>query len=214
MGTNKNQQQQTLSAKANTFLTPPVAGALFLAALVASCLRGALPPVDLRAVCFVRAIVAAAKVWVSRREGRRLRMWAKCSTDSTAEFLKAVLCRDVSWAILTEPPCHSRPLPSSVAFISQQLCCQTPLAQATSSFLAFRFLTYPPPLRVMAPKMAAAEKKPAPAKKAVAKKSTGSRKKGSKKAVESYKIYIYKVCQAKALQMLGVNLVFTPGWSM
>ena len=39
-----------------TFLTPPVAGALFLAALVASCLRGALPPVDLRAVCFVRAI--------------------------------------------------------------------------------------------------------------------------------------------------------------
>ena len=27
------------------------------AALVASCLRGALPPVDLRAVCFVRAIV-------------------------------------------------------------------------------------------------------------------------------------------------------------
>ena len=38
------------------FLTPPVAGALFLAALVASCLRGALPPVDLRAVCLVRAI--------------------------------------------------------------------------------------------------------------------------------------------------------------
>jgi hypothetical protein len=25
--------------------------------LVANCLRGALPPVDLRAVCFVRAIV-------------------------------------------------------------------------------------------------------------------------------------------------------------
>lgn len=37
---------------------PPVAGALFLAALVASCLRGALPPVDLRAVCLVRAMVA------------------------------------------------------------------------------------------------------------------------------------------------------------
>ena len=31
-------------------MTPPVAGADFLAALVASCLRGALPPVDLRAV--------------------------------------------------------------------------------------------------------------------------------------------------------------------
>ena len=38
------------------FLTPPVAGADFLAAFVASCLRGALPPVDLRAVCLVRAI--------------------------------------------------------------------------------------------------------------------------------------------------------------
>ena len=38
------------------FLTPPVAGALFRAALVANCFRGAFPPVDLRAVCFVRAI--------------------------------------------------------------------------------------------------------------------------------------------------------------
>ncbi|GBP90029.1 hypothetical protein EVAR_38935_1 [Eumeta japonica] len=37
------------------FFTPPVAGALLRAAFVASCLRGALPPVDLRAVCFVRA---------------------------------------------------------------------------------------------------------------------------------------------------------------
>ena len=32
-------------------------GADLRAALVASCLRGAFPPVDLRAVCFVRAIV-------------------------------------------------------------------------------------------------------------------------------------------------------------
>ena len=39
------------------FLTPPVAGALLRAALVASCLRGALPPVDLREVCLVRAIL-------------------------------------------------------------------------------------------------------------------------------------------------------------
>ena len=39
------------------FLTPPVAGADLRAALVASCLRGALPPVDLRAVCLVRAIL-------------------------------------------------------------------------------------------------------------------------------------------------------------
>ena len=39
------------------FLTPPVAGALFRAALVANCFRGALPPVDFRAVCLVRAIL-------------------------------------------------------------------------------------------------------------------------------------------------------------
>ena len=40
------------------FLTPPVVGADLRAALVASCLRGALPPVDLRAVCLVRAILS------------------------------------------------------------------------------------------------------------------------------------------------------------
>ena len=34
-----------------------MAGALLRAALVASCLRGALPPVDLRPVCLVRAIL-------------------------------------------------------------------------------------------------------------------------------------------------------------
>ena len=44
------------------FFTPPVAGADLRAALVASCLRGALPPVDLRAVCLVRAMVDDAGV--------------------------------------------------------------------------------------------------------------------------------------------------------
>merc|ERR550519_3196712 len=39
------------------FLTPPVEGADFLAALVASCFLGAFPPVDLRAVCLVRAMI-------------------------------------------------------------------------------------------------------------------------------------------------------------
>lgn len=38
-------------------MTPPDAGADLRAAFVANCLRGALPPVDLRAVCLVRAIV-------------------------------------------------------------------------------------------------------------------------------------------------------------
>ena len=36
-------------------------GADFRAALVANCFRGALPPVDLRAVCFVRAIYSDEK---------------------------------------------------------------------------------------------------------------------------------------------------------
>ena len=36
-------------------------GADLRAALVASCLRGALPPVDLRAVCLVRAILRGAR---------------------------------------------------------------------------------------------------------------------------------------------------------
>ncbi len=39
-----------------SFLIPPVAGAAFLAALFAKCLRGALAPVCLRAVYLVRAI--------------------------------------------------------------------------------------------------------------------------------------------------------------
>lgn len=44
------------------FFTPPVDGALLRAAFVANCLRGALPPVDLRAVCLVRAIVYSETV--------------------------------------------------------------------------------------------------------------------------------------------------------
>ena len=48
------------------FLTPPVAGALLRAALVASCLRGALPPVDFLAVCFVRAILSREKISVRK----------------------------------------------------------------------------------------------------------------------------------------------------
>ena len=35
----------------------PLAGADLRATLLASCFRGALPPVDLRAVCFVRAML-------------------------------------------------------------------------------------------------------------------------------------------------------------
>ena len=46
----------------------PVAGADLRAAFVASCLRGALPPVDLRAVCLVRAIL------LKRQRGRDTRL--------------------------------------------------------------------------------------------------------------------------------------------
>lgn len=43
------------------FFTPPVAGALFRAALVANCLRGAFPPVDFLAVCLVRAMMISGR---------------------------------------------------------------------------------------------------------------------------------------------------------
>ena len=49
------------------FLTPPVAGADLRAALVASCFLGALPPVDLRAVCLVRAIVNDLNIYEEMR---------------------------------------------------------------------------------------------------------------------------------------------------
>ena len=43
------------------FLMAPPTTPVFLAALVANCFRGALPPVDFRAVCFVLAIFSS--VW-------------------------------------------------------------------------------------------------------------------------------------------------------
>ena len=53
-------------------MTPPAVGALFRAAFVASCLRGALPPVDLRAVCLVRAICARERTRCNHGEPRAL----------------------------------------------------------------------------------------------------------------------------------------------
>jgi len=52
---------------------PPDAGADLRAAFVASCLRGALPAVDLRAVCLVRAIVRMSerRCDVAREGGER-----------------------------------------------------------------------------------------------------------------------------------------------
>ena len=42
-------------------MQPPTGGAALRAAFVASCFRGALPPVDLRAVCFTRAMLLSDK---------------------------------------------------------------------------------------------------------------------------------------------------------
>jgi hypothetical protein len=56
----------------------PVVGADLRAALVASCLRGALPPVDLRAVCFVLAIKKYVKEEKEKKEktkNRELRFY-------------------------------------------------------------------------------------------------------------------------------------------
>ena len=51
-------------------------GALFRAALVASCFRGALPPVDLRAVCLVRAILIQRSVARSICLEVQIRVWS------------------------------------------------------------------------------------------------------------------------------------------
>ena len=40
-------------------MQPPIAGAALRAAFVNSCFQGALPPVDLQAVCFVRAMLSS-----------------------------------------------------------------------------------------------------------------------------------------------------------
>jgi hypothetical protein len=58
------------------------------AALVASCLRGALPPVDLRAVCFVRAMVRGTR---GEKEGRRRRT-RKALRRRAVECEEAVRC--------------------------------------------------------------------------------------------------------------------------
>ena len=74
-----------------------MAGALLRAALVASCFRGALPPVDLRAVCLVRAIVSCS------HDGRR--------TENEAERAGCppfILLCELSIAGTVSIPCFAR----------------------------------------------------------------------------------------------------------
>ena len=42
-------------------MQPPIGSAVLQAAFVASCYQGALPPVDLQAVCFTRAMLLSDK---------------------------------------------------------------------------------------------------------------------------------------------------------
>ncbi len=74
----------------DTFLTPPVAGALLRAAFVASCLRGALPPVDLRAVCFVRAMVTIQQT-EDQQDFEAFKWWIVQLSKSPPQLLKGGL---------------------------------------------------------------------------------------------------------------------------
>ena len=75
------------------FLTPPVAGALLRAALVASCFLGALPPVDLRAVCLVRTIILLQRFRVE---------WMVC--EVTCVLFIACVCRNRCVVFVVFPP--------------------------------------------------------------------------------------------------------------
>jgi len=83
-------QQMSTKCGRDTFLTPPVAGALLRAAFVASCLRGALPPVDLRAVCFVRAMVTNQQA-EDQQDVKAFRWWIVQLSKSPAQLLKGGL---------------------------------------------------------------------------------------------------------------------------
>ena len=75
------------------FLTPPVAGALLRAALVASCFLGALPPVELRAVCLVRTIFLLQRFRVE---------WMVC--EVTCVLFIACVCRNRCVVFVVFPP--------------------------------------------------------------------------------------------------------------
>ena len=85
------------------FLTPPDDGDFFLAAFVASCLRGAFPPVDFRAVCLVLAIV----VWI-------LSFWCCCCCCCCCCFVLFCCCcllflfRFFWWLVLFRIPDFQR----------------------------------------------------------------------------------------------------------
>ena len=66
-------------------MTHTIAGADFLAALLASCFRGTFPPVDMRAVCFVRAMGQCgllAAEWELKKMNERTPMYTSALNSS------------------------------------------------------------------------------------------------------------------------------------
>ncbi len=179
-------------------------------------MRGALPPVDLRVVCLVRAMMSTAELKAKRIQ--RLCRWPDCEvsrsksvcflTDDNNAFSRhddvcALPGRLIQ--ILTEQPLSQDEdacifvrahLSNSQVSPCKSIICLLLVCPSVSIIYQAS--------AVMAPK---AEKKPAqPVKKAVAKKSSAGRKKGSKKAVESYKIYICKVCTSQLYLLFTCRL--------
>jgi hypothetical protein len=74
------------------FFTPPVAGADLRAALVASCFRGALPPVDFLAVCFVRAIGESCERAGGAARSKDLKLEIGCELWMLGLCLGAGIC--------------------------------------------------------------------------------------------------------------------------
>ena len=153
---------------------------------------------DLRAVCFVRAMLRSGGEEAVRCKGSEVLIswWPVDSTQSGLMMMPDSPSLNSDSKLDRSARANSLCRQSrSIKYLHNS---HSP-SQLSHSLHISRFspcpFNLPSHFSAMAPK--AGEKKPAPAKKAVAKKSTGGKRKGgSKKAVESYKIYIYKVMNA------------------
>jgi hypothetical protein len=65
--------------KLGSIFTPPVVGSDFQAPLLAICLHGSLPPMDLRLVCLVRALVVE---WIEIRKKLGFVIWDSLRENS------------------------------------------------------------------------------------------------------------------------------------
>ena len=78
------------------FLTPPAVGALLRAALVASCFRGAFPPVDFRLNCLSRAMMNRS-TWC-RNEIRPLPLrWNRNDPNRCLKRRRKILLGEIGW---------------------------------------------------------------------------------------------------------------------